>query len=204
MVSDIQQHSIQFCVQSGFLSNAIKQISPCIIISDEKEPKTNSACSFSIIENDDQKVILSYVKKFQESVENVIFIVSGDFKIPETKSHHIYFVRKPFRINRLQQLMISFFKKPSLQLGKCLIDDQTKSLVTVDDQGVTEKIRLTNKEFDILCFIVETADSVSKQDILQSVFGYSELSSTNTVDVHLHRLKQKISQYVDISKYIQE
>lgn len=204
MVSDTQQHSIQLCAHSGFLSDAIKQIYPDIIIKDEKEPKINSACNVSIIEIDEKKVNLSYVKKFEASVESAIFIVSGDFKIPDAKSYNIYFVRKPFRINQLQQLLVSFFKKPYLQLCNCIIDEQTRALVTVDGQGFKEKIRLTNKEFDILCFIVETGDPVSKKDILQSVFGYSELSNTNTVDVHLHRLKQKISQYVDISKYIKE
>lgn len=204
MVSDTQQHSIQLCAQSVFLSDAIRQLYPDIVIRDETVPKMDSACNVSIVENDENKVILSYVKKFETSAESAIFIVSGDFRIPDIKSHNIFFVRKPFRINQLQQLLLPFFKKVFLQLDSCIIDEQTKALIAIGDQGAKEKIRLTNKEFDILCFIVETGGSVSKKDILQYVFGYSELSNTNTVDVHLHRLKQKISQYVDISKYIKE
>lgn len=201
MVSDTQQNSIQLCVQSNFVGDIIKQIDPELIIKDEKEPITG-LCVVSIIENNDKKSVLAYVKKFVDSIEKAIFIVPGNFKIPEIKSHSIYFLRKPFRVSQLKQLLTSFFKKQSLQLSNCIIDEQTRSLVGGREDK--EKIRLTNKEFDILCFIVKARDSVSKKDILQSVFGYSELSNTNTVDVHLHRLKQKISKHIDISKYIRE
>lgn len=202
MLQDHKNILIQICEKNGFLESIIKQLYPQVSIHSNKIPKQGSAYSVYIIESDSEKEIKEYIKAFGRCISKVVFIVSDDLEIPDVKCHNTYFLKKPFRISNLHQILD--FKKENLKLNDCIIDDKSKSIIVMDDTGVKEKIRLTNKEFEIICFIAEASSPVLKKDILKTVFGYSELSNTNTVEVHLHRLKQKMSVHIDILKYIKE
>jgi DNA-binding response OmpR family regulator len=58
-----------------------------------------------------------------------------------------------------------------------------------DGQG----IRLTAKEFALLVALLESGGRVlSRQALLESVWGYSYADGTRTVDVHVRRLREKI------------
>lgn len=68
------------------------------------------------------------------------------------------------------------------------IDEHSR---TVYQRGQT--VVLTPKEFELLCFLVKNADkAVSRDEILQSVWGYAYCGSTRTVDVHIQRLRKKL------------
>ena len=54
-------------------------------------------------------------------------------------------------------------------------------------------IRLTEKERDILLTLFNAADrSVSREALLQTVWGYVEGLETHTLETHIYRLRQKI------------
>ena len=60
-------------------------------------------------------------------------------------------------------------------------------------------VYLTNLEFRLLRHLVERAGSlVSRDELLRSVWGYSNATSTRTVDMHIHGLRQKLEQ--DVSR----
>jgi DNA-binding response OmpR family regulator len=62
---------------------------------------------------------------------------------------------------------------------------------TVRVQG--EPVHLTAKEFALLLALVEADGRVlSRQALLESVWGYSYAEGTRTVDVHVRRLREKI------------
>jgi len=67
--------------------------------------------------------------------------------------------------------------------------DRTRHTVRWDGQG----IRLTAKEFALLVALLESGGRVlSRQALLESVWGYSYADGTRTVDVHVRRLREKI------------
>jgi len=56
-----------------------------------------------------------------------------------------------------------------------------------------EAVRLTAKEFALLVALVESKGRVlSRQSLLENVWGYSYAEGTRTVDVHVRRLREKI------------
>jgi DNA-binding response OmpR family regulator len=56
-----------------------------------------------------------------------------------------------------------------------------------------QRIRLTSKEVDLLKFLHQAGDSiVSRQTLLDEVWGYNAGASTHTLETHIYRLRQKI------------
>ena len=55
------------------------------------------------------------------------------------------------------------------------------------------EVRLTAKEFDLLCFLASHPRRVfSRDQLMHSVWGYDAPVDTGTVTVHVRRLREKI------------
>ena len=64
-----------------------------------------------------------------------------------------------------------------------------KMLVTDDDR----KVRLTEKETNILKFLYRSRDGVVPREVLlHEVWGYNAGVTTHTLETHIYRLRQKI------------
>ncbi len=62
-----------------------------------------------------------------------------------------------------------------------------------------EKITLTFKEFEMLCYLLKNRDMVlSRDQILNQVWGYSFDGESRTVDVHIRTLRQKLGEAGDL------
>ena len=61
--------------------------------------------------------------------------------------------------------------------------------VTVDG----DSIRLTRREFELLRYLVQNKNRVVSRDrLLERVWGYDRLVETRSVDVHVGRLRSKL------------
>jgi DNA-binding response OmpR family regulator len=75
------------------------------------------------------------------------------------------------------------------QLGPYTFRPSAKTLVTEDDR----KIRLTEKETNILKFLYRAGDATVARDVLlHEVWGYNAGVTTHTLETHIYRLRQKI------------
>ncbi|EKE74706.1 MULTISPECIES: response regulator transcription factor [Roseobacteraceae] len=75
------------------------------------------------------------------------------------------------------------------QLGPYTFKPAQKMLVTEDDK----KIRLTEKETNILKFLYRATEGVVARDVLlHEVWGYNAGVTTHTLETHIYRLRQKI------------
>ncbi|MGR3321761.1 MAG: response regulator transcription factor [Pseudooceanicola sp.] len=75
------------------------------------------------------------------------------------------------------------------QLGPYTFKPAMKMLITEDDR----KIRLTEKETNILKFLYRATEGVVARDILlHEVWGYNAGVTTHTLETHIYRLRQKI------------
>lgn len=64
--------------------------------------------------------------------------------------------------------------------------------VQINDQQL---LKLTPKEFDLLCHFVQHPKQVfSREQLLENVWGYDFYGDDRTVDVHIKRLRKKIGQ----------
>ena len=74
-------------------------------------------------------------------------------------------------------------------LGPYTFKPAMKMLLTEDDR----KIRLTEKETNILKFLYRSPEGVVARDVLlHEVWGYNAGVTTHTLETHIYRLRQKI------------
>jgi DNA-binding response OmpR family regulator len=78
---------------------------------------------------------------------------------------------------------------PVLYRGKHLVADFDAVSVLVDDQP----IQLTRREFELLRYLVQNRNRVISRDrLLERVWGYEHVVETRSVDVHVGRLRGKL------------
>jgi DNA-binding response OmpR family regulator len=65
------------------------------------------------------------------------------------------------------------------------------------------EVRMTRKEFDLLVFLVERrGEIVTRDQLLDDVWGYERFPTTRTVDTHILRLRRKFEADADDPKWI--
>lgn len=111
------------------------------------------------------------------------------------------YVTKPFSIRELAARVRAVLRRrqqgPDSHLvaaaatyrGEHLTADFDAVAIHVDG----EPVRLTRREFELLKFLVENRNRVISRDrLLERVWGYDRLVETRSVDVHVGRLRSKL------------
>ena len=105
------------------------------------------------------------------------------------------YVTKPFRFPvllariRAQLRQHEQSEDAVFQLGPYTFKPAMKLLETED----AKKIRLTEKETNILKYLYRAQDGVvAREVLLHEVWGYNAGVTTNTLETHIYRLRQKI------------
>ncbi|HSW39895.1 MAG TPA: response regulator transcription factor [Acidobacteriota bacterium] len=92
----------------------------------------------------------------------------------------------------------SQLRMPRYRFGKVEIDFE-KYTVTVCDK----QVEMTQKEFELLRFLIHNRESVlTRERLLNEVWGYDSYPSTRTVDTHMLKLRKKIEENPSEPKYI--
>ena len=98
-------------------------------------------------------------------------------------------VRAVLRRGRTEPARGSRFPETLVYRGKHLLADFDAVAVSVDG----EPVRLTRREFELLRYLVENRNRVLSRDrLLERVWGYDRLVETRSVDVHVGRLRGKL------------
>ncbi len=107
------------------------------------------------------------------------------------------YVSKPFSLRELSARVRAVLRRgrgepppgPVIYHGQHLVADFEAVNIEVDG----EAIRLTRREFELLRYLVENRNRVLSRDrLLERVWGYDHLIETRSVDVHVGRLRQKL------------
>ncbi|MBL70742.1 MAG: DNA-binding response regulator [Rhodobiaceae bacterium] len=106
------------------------------------------------------------------------------------------YVTKPFRFGillaRMRAQLRSYEQAETaeLQIGAYIF---RPSLKTLEPQDGAAKIRLTEKETNILKFLHRAGGAaVARDTLLHEVWGYNAQVSTHTLETHIYRLRRKI------------
>ena len=105
------------------------------------------------------------------------------------------YVTKPFSPRELAARMKAVLRRtePSVRSDRLVLGDIE---LVRDAHEVTvagETVELTGKEFDLLAYLVENAGIVvSRDQLLDRVWGMSYAGGTRTVDVHVAQLRRKL------------
>lgn len=104
------------------------------------------------------------------------------------------YVIKPFTPMVLVARMEALFRRSDKEnhertvFGGMRIDSNGRE-VFVDD----ERLILSRKEYDLLKYLADNYNiSLNRDQILETVWGYDYLGSSNTVDTHINRLRSKL------------
>lgn len=105
------------------------------------------------------------------------------------------YVTKPFRFGillaRVRAHLRSFEQSEdaTFKVGFYVFKPSAKLLVDEEEK----KVRLTEKETNILKFLYRAGDKVVSRDtLLHEVWGYNSGVTTHTLETHIYRLRQKI------------
>src|SRR5262245_43751085 len=110
------------------------------------------------------------------------------------------YITKPFSLRELAARVRAVLRRgkseeapsaPLLYKGKHLTADFDAVSITVDGEAV----RLTRREFELLRYMYENRNRVLSRDrLLERVWGYDRVVETRSVDVHVGRLRAKLGQ----------
>jgi DNA-binding response OmpR family regulator len=107
------------------------------------------------------------------------------------------YVTKPFSLRELAARVRAVLRRrqqavaggANVYTGAHLVADFDAVAISVDGAPV----RLTRREFELLRFLVENKNRVLSRDrLLERVWGYDRFIETRSVDVHVGRLRAKL------------
>ena len=135
----------------------------------------------------------------KESAVPVIMLTARDSvmdKVSGLDSGANDYITKPFAIEELLARIRAALRNKDIQRSEeltvgDLVMDVERHLVTVQGKNV----ELTKKEFDLLHYLLENKGRVmSREALLDSVWGFDFVGETNSVDVYIRFLRSKIDE----------
>jgi DNA-binding response OmpR family regulator len=104
------------------------------------------------------------------------------------------YITKPFSVRELTARVRAVMRRVDEGANASYEDDHL--LIEFNDVRVVcdgHRVKLTNKEFNLLSVLAKSADRVvTRQQLLDNVWGYSYYGDARTLDVHIRRLRQKL------------
>ncbi len=114
------------------------------------------------------------------------------------------YVVKPFGARELVARIRAVLRRSSADTRKVMRVGEVE--VDLERRIVTrgnEEIKLTPAEYNLLAFFLHHPDRALTRDmILNSVWGYSFMSNTRTVDAHVLKLRQKLEADPNVPRHI--
>ncbi|HEY3194386.1 MAG TPA: response regulator transcription factor [Candidatus Dormibacteraeota bacterium] len=118
------------------------------------------------------------------------------------------YVVKPLRLRELAARIAAHLRRTRLESA-----DSTRNrmefrdlLIDVNERRIYksgEEVELTHTEFDLLTFLASNAGKVlSREKILNSIWGYEYPIETRVIDVHIRNLRRKIESQPSRPYYI--
>lgn len=120
------------------------------------------------------------------------------------------YITKPFNILEVKARIKAIMRRSkkgqtvesaskTIEYGKLRIDCESRRVYIND-----KEVNLTAKEFDLLELLMANPNKVySRENLLNTVWGYDYPGEVRTVDVHVRRLREKIEGNPSEPRYIQ-
>lgn len=118
------------------------------------------------------------------------------------------YLTKPFNVLELKARIRAIFRRVNVETSKANSNIIKTSGFTINTLGRKieiggNSIALTAKEFDLLLLLISNKDRIySREELLETIWGYEYFGDVRTVDVHVRRLREKIEANSSEPKYI--
>ena len=148
------------------------------------EISAENPLNISLNKKNDHLVI---VKKLVKNLNNQILVTSLPIKLSKLiEKLNIEFLKR------------NFHSQSELKIQKYNLDINSRELIFKD-----KKIKLTEKESNIILYISNSTKPVSIENLQLNVWGYHSDLETHTVETHVYRLRKKILATFDENDFIE-
>lgn len=186
---------IEYDGLDGYLK--IKENAPHLVLLDWMLPNISGIDMLKKIRNDqllsDIPVIMLTAKNMESDKIEGLELGADDY------------ITKPFSIKELLARVSSVLRRYNINKENILtLGSLNVNLIKHEVSKGNEKIDLTLKEFELLKLLLENKGKVlSRNYLLDKIWGYDYYGETRTVDVHIRYLRKKIEGEDSSEKYIQ-
>lgn len=153
---------------------------------------------FEVYTNDDRNthfdIVILDEKTCRPNIKAPVFLLSSDEENGGSENFHVF--AKPFKLAEFLDALqagINRFENSSdgyLTFNNYELHPAGKEILNLRNN---ELIKLTEKEVSIIKYLYKSRERiVSKNELLQEVWGYSPDASTHTIETHIYRLRQKV------------
>jgi len=139
------------------------------------------------------------LKKIREKSDVPVILVTAKYETKDKVNGLDFgaddYITKPFDIEELFARVRTALRKVNNKQQKEILKfkDIIMDLTIHEVRRSDVKIDLTKKEFDLLAFLIKNANiALSREKILEKVWGYDYYGDTNIVDVYIRYLRSKI------------
>ncbi|WP_250277263.1 response regulator transcription factor [[Clostridium] colinum] len=177
----------------------LNKYTPDLIICDIMLPGIDGISAISIIRNN---------KKFNTTP--IIMLTAKDSELDKIKgldSGADDYITKPFSVMEVMARIRAQFRKVNqfknttesnlneIVLGHIKLNKLSREVFVSDNL-----VELTFKEYELLKYLLENKNKpLSREEILNNVWGYEYLGETRTVDIHIKTIRRKL---LDAEDYI--
>ena len=133
------------------------------------------------------------VKNLNDKIENSKnYLIISQKKINNIENQFVL-NNFPIKISKLiekiniQSLKLQFNEKSEFEISKYKIDLNSRELI-----GKNDKLKLTEKEANIIVYLSRSSGPVSVDQLQFDVWGHRSTLETHTVETHIYRLRKKI------------
>ena len=126
-----------------------------------------------------------------EKVKNENVSILSKQKLKDNENYILlenfpYDIKKLIQLININLLSKNFNKKSKIRIGNYKLDVNARNIV-----NNKIKLKLTEKEIDIILFLKKHQKSISIKEMQSQVWQYNKDLETHTVETHIHRLKKK-------------
>ena len=193
--SDIQELIVEFLSSQGYIvesaNDGIEGIKKF------KEGKYDLVILDIMMPNLDGYGVCSMIR--QSSMVPIIFLTALNTEENEIKGFEMVcddYITKPFSFNLLIKRVEAVLRRGnSIKNEDFIVFEKLKlNLNTYSVEIDNENIELTLKEFNIIKMLIEKFPQViTRENLLDSVWGYDYFGDTRIVDAHIKNLRKKIN-----------
>ena len=181
---EVQGFTISLDNSNFYNKSFIKRFVFDVVVINTNLPKNRSLDILRKIRGDDKNIKILGLCSHGGWKDKVSFLKNGADDV----------VSYPFPIQELIERINSLERRPksymdsNLYIGEYCLDKD--NLIIKNDE---KDIKLRKKEYDLLEYLVKNKErTVSRCELLDHVWDYREYVGSNTIDVHIKRIRDKI------------
>ncbi len=162
---------------------------PDLIVLDLMLPEVDGLEVCRTLRNESSVYIIMLTAKTEELDKMVGYAMGADSYVTKPFSPKVLVAKIKAALKRIKSYDENSNSNQQKIKIKDLVIDNNQKLVKKEDK----EIELTGKEFNILWLLASNSNHVfSRYEILEEVWGEEVISDSDTVTVHIRRLREKI------------